>query len=188
VPMKCVTCGKENDSSAKFCGICGTELNSSPEINYELHEYQANDQGMVGFGEAIKLGFVNYFKFSGRATRAEFWWWILFGMIVSWIPLVNILSIFLIIPNLSITSRRLHDIDKTGWWQLWVFLLFVGLFILFFASIAMAVMATLSLGLLIMGLCIILWILMIVIWIRWLARQGESGTNRYGSDPRTTLR
>ena len=57
--MKCVTCGKENDSSAKFCGICGTELNSSPEINYELHEYQANDQGMVGFGEAIKLGFVN---------------------------------------------------------------------------------------------------------------------------------
>ena len=134
------------------------------------------------------MGFVNYFKFSGRATRAEFWWWILFGMIVSWIPLVNILSIFLIIPNLSITSRRLHDIDKTGWWQLWGFLLCVGLFILFFASIAMAVMATLSLGLLIMGLCIILWILMIVIWIRWLARQGESGTNRYGSDPRTTLR
>ena len=44
MPMKCVTCGKENDSSAKFCGICGTELNSSPEINYELHEYQANDQ------------------------------------------------------------------------------------------------------------------------------------------------
>jgi len=102
--------------------------------------------------------------------------------------LVNILSIFLIIPNLSITSRRLHDIGKTGWWQLGVFLSYFGLFILFFASIAMAVMATLSLGLLIMGLCIILSILMIVIWIRWLARQGESGTNRYGSDPRTTLR
>ena len=102
--------------------------------------------------------------------------------------MVNILSIFLIIPNLSITSRRLHDIDKTGWWQLWVFLLFVGLSILFFASIAIAVMATLSLGLLIMGLIIILRILKILIWIRWLARQGESGTNRYGSDPRTTLR
>ena len=36
---------------------------------------------MVRFKEAIKLGFRNYANCSGRATRAEFWWWYLFGVI-----------------------------------------------------------------------------------------------------------
>lgn len=35
------------------------------------------------FPEAIKAGFRNYAEFSGRATRSEFWWWILFTVIVS---------------------------------------------------------------------------------------------------------
>lgn len=41
-------------------------------------------QRQVGFGEAIGRVFKNYFNFSGRASRSEFWWWQLLNMLVSW--------------------------------------------------------------------------------------------------------
>ena len=34
---------------------------------------------MVGFGAAIKRGFAGWSTWSGRATRAEYWWWTLFA-------------------------------------------------------------------------------------------------------------
>ena len=69
--MKCPTCRTENKPDAKFCGICGTAL-SFKEVVGDIR------QARVAFGEAIGLGFKNYFKFSGRATRAEYWWFCLF--------------------------------------------------------------------------------------------------------------
>ncbi len=38
---------------------------------------------MISFTGAVKLGFQRYFDFSGRSTRAEFWWWILFGFLAT---------------------------------------------------------------------------------------------------------
>ena len=87
----------------------------------------------VGFPNAVKLGFQRYFDFSGRSSRAEFWWWLLFnalGGIGAFIidaaagsaPTIQTLfSIALFIPNLAIGVRRLHDINKSGWWQLIAF-------------------------------------------------------------------
>lgn len=78
-----------------------------------------------------------YFDFSGRSTRSEFWLFILFQFLISlalvvldqvlfrvpitsedYGPLTIIGTLFHIIPTLSVAARRLHDTDKTGWWQL----------------------------------------------------------------------
>lgn len=92
----------------------------------------------VGFLEASRLGFQNYFRFSGRAQRAEFWWFQLFMTLVMIVlvildvsifgyeesdpePFSNIWLVVTFIPTLSIGWRRLHDIGKSGWWSLlWV--------------------------------------------------------------------
>ena len=36
---------------------------------------------MVSFAGAIVLGFQRYFDFSGRSSRSEYWWWILFVLV-----------------------------------------------------------------------------------------------------------
>ena len=74
--MECKTCGKENDSSAKFCGVCGTQL-IEDSIDFDPQSI-GSENPMIGFGAAIQLGFKNYINFRGRATRAEYWWWFLF--------------------------------------------------------------------------------------------------------------
>lgn len=61
-------------------------LASQPAVN-QADSYRSSYgfQRQVGFGEAVKAGFSNYFNFSGRASRSEFWWWMLFSWIVSWL-------------------------------------------------------------------------------------------------------
>ena len=93
---------------------------------------------MIGFVDAIKLGLARYADFTGRSSRAEFWWWVLFvwigsivgviidlgaGLTVSGIGIVGTLwSLAMLLPNMAITARRLHDTNKTGWWQLGIYL------------------------------------------------------------------
>ena len=47
---------------------------------------------MVGFGEAIKRGFAGWSTWSGRATRAEYWWWALFAALLLLIPWIGVLA------------------------------------------------------------------------------------------------
>ena len=86
----------------------------------------------MGFGQAISSGFSNYVNFSGRACRSEYWYWILFiiiadivaGIIDYAIGVQVVTSLFglaTILPNLAVAIRRLHDLDRTGWW------IFIGL-------------------------------------------------------------
>ncbi len=90
----------------------------------------------MSFGTAISTCFQKYATFSGRATRAEFWWWQLFttlvGLATFWIPFVGfIISLAFLIPNLAVAWRRLHDIGKAGGWYFigliplvgWIFML-----------------------------------------------------------------
>ena len=68
---------------------------------------------------AIKLYFVNYFNFSGRASRAEFWWVYLALTIIGFVPLVGIfIQLVTFIGLISLTSRRLQDVGFSGWYQL----------------------------------------------------------------------
>jgi len=89
----------------------------------------------MDFQTSIKTCFNKYAVFSGRASRSEFWFFVLFGFLGGIItaiidvmilgfpaekngPINLIFSIALIIPSISVTARRLHDINKSGWWQL----------------------------------------------------------------------
>lgn len=70
----------------------------------------------------------NYVNFEGRATRPEFWWFFLFNVIVSLIlnlfgpkvgtTLSGIWSLAILLPYLGLSVRRLHDINKSGWYLL----------------------------------------------------------------------
>ncbi len=74
----------------------------------------------MGFGEAISTCFKKYFDISGRARRSEYWFWCLFtflvGLVTGWIPFVGIIiTLALLIPNITVTVRRLHDVGLSGW-------------------------------------------------------------------------
>lgn len=84
----------------------------------------------------------NYANFSGRDTRQQFWMFYLFYVIASIILnvidsvidtgglLAGIFSLASFLPAISITTRRLHDIGKSGWWQLIVLIPLIGLIVL----------------------------------------------------------
>lgn len=87
----------------------------------------------MNFSEAITSGFQNYANFKGRAQRSAFWYWSLFAFIVYVVamlldqyvldydttgPIYGLSALALLLPSLAVGARRLHDIDRTGWWQL----------------------------------------------------------------------
>jgi uncharacterized membrane protein YhaH (DUF805 family) len=80
-------------------------------------------------------------NFSGRAIRSEFWYWFLFAVLVviatsvvdavlfselEVSPISTLAGLALILPGISISIRRLHDLDRSGWWYLLVFVPLVG--------------------------------------------------------------
>ena len=85
---------------------------------------------MSWYLEALK----KYAVFSGRSRRSEYWFFVLFNLIVYIVLslidallgtynivqgvglLSGIYSLAVLIPTLAVTVRRLHDIDRTGWW------------------------------------------------------------------------
>jgi uncharacterized membrane protein YhaH (DUF805 family) len=100
----------------------------------------------MNFGEAIASGFRNYVNFTGRALRSEYWYWALFAFLVSIATLAIDLTLFphaefgpinglaglaLFLPGLAVSVRRLHDIDRTGWWLL-LMLTVIGLVVLIY--------------------------------------------------------
>ncbi len=82
----------------------------------------------MDFVTAIKTVFSKYATFTGRARRSEFWYWYLFTMIVGFVTqlfglfglgfMTVVVSLCLVIPNLAVSIRRLHDIGRSGWWLL----------------------------------------------------------------------
>jgi uncharacterized membrane protein YhaH (DUF805 family) len=102
----------------------------------------------MNFWQAIGSGYKNYVNFSGRAIRSEYWYWFLFTLlggfateildagifssqIPSASPLNGVFNLLTFLPSLAISVRRLHDIDRTGWWILIAFTI-IGLFVLFY--------------------------------------------------------
>lgn len=100
------------------------------------------------FSESVRTCLQKYADFSGRAGRPEFWWFFLFGCLVSFgaavldailgldfdsgafansgvIGIVSSLALFL--PQLAVNVRRLHDTGRSGWWVLIVLVPCLGL-------------------------------------------------------------
>lgn len=124
------------------------------------------------FSQSIASVFSQYASFTGRAPRSEYWWFVLFSVIVQWLaglvdwvlfadysfwrygetdlftPISSILVLALLLPWLSVSARRFHDMDRTAWWLL-LYLTGIGSIIIFF----------------------------------WFMFRGTPGPNRYGPDP-----
>ena len=98
----------------------------------------------MSFFDAVKSAFSKYATFSGRASRSEFWFFYLFLLIASFITaiidaavlgnqnsfLTAILFLATLLPLIAITTRRLHDTNRSGWWQLLPLIPLVGAIIL----------------------------------------------------------
>ena len=114
--------------------------------------------GIIAIVKSVILK--NYVNFEGRATRAEFWWFVLFNFVIGLILgvlgkvgaiLSGIWGLGILLPQLGLGARRLHDINKSGWYLLLAFIPLVGAIIL----------------------------------IIWLAKEGDPTENQYGPVPTT---
>jgi len=107
----------------------------------------------MGFVEASKSYLVKWLNFKTRASRSEYWWGYLFSVIMSFTISFIIgfvaalfgveedsatagllqlpLALFLMIAGLSLSVRRLHDIDRSGWWNLIIFTI-IGIVVLLY--------------------------------------------------------
>ena len=88
------------------------------------------------FQESVRTCFAKYFAFEGEATRSEYWWFVLFIVGVGFALAVvsrflsGVFSLLTIIPAISAATRRLHDTNRSGWWQLLVFVPVFGTLVL----------------------------------------------------------
>ena len=106
----------------------------------------------MGFVEAVKALYKNYVKFDGRAMRSEYWWPTLYIYILYFFMLVGagllgetlggivalivgVVMLGSIIPLIAVTVRRLHDVDKSGWFFLLSLIPIVNFYILYLTII-----------------------------------------------------
>jgi uncharacterized membrane protein YhaH (DUF805 family) len=86
---------------------------------------------MRDFVGAVRAGFSKYADFTGRASRPEFWYFVLFGVLTQLVMRILlsgdrrttnigalVAALPLILPYLAVGARRLHDTGRSGWWQL----------------------------------------------------------------------
>jgi uncharacterized membrane protein YhaH (DUF805 family) len=106
--------------------------------------------------ESTTSAMTNIISWKGRASRSEFWWFTLFICLVTILTIIadlvifgeemllmepyavvnftNIFNIFIVLPSLSVTFRRLHDVNKSGWWLLLYFTL-IGILVILYWNI-----------------------------------------------------
>jgi uncharacterized membrane protein YhaH (DUF805 family) len=143
----------------------------------------------MGFGEAVKSGFSKYFVFSGRATRPEYWYFVLFDVLSNFVGQLcdaalgtgfgksgvfsGLVALALVIPHTAVGFRRLHDTEHSGWW--------VG------GSLLLAIVAGVLLVVL-KPVALILFLalfLVALLMLFWLCQPGSLGDNRFGPPPPT---
>jgi uncharacterized membrane protein YhaH (DUF805 family) len=103
----------------------------------------------ISFPNAFVRFWKKYVRFDGRASRSEYWWFFLWGIIVSFVlgvigsftqdgngdstvetTLSAIWGLATILPQLALQARRLHDTNRSGWWMLIGLIPIVGWIIL----------------------------------------------------------
>jgi len=140
----------------------------------------------MGFREAVTVCIQDYYTFSGRARRPEFWWFWLFLVVVSLILSVidsvifgrdmllglnGLFGLLTFLPQLAVSWRRMHDTGRPGWFNLLPVIPILPLLIidlgdpvpelvLLYASVAL-----------------------VIVVLVWLVLPSQSGENRFGPEP-----
>ena len=145
----------------------------------------------MNFSQSVSTCFKKYFVFDGRAKRSEYWFFFLFYILAGGIsgfldvaifgpgfwkdhgPINVIVNLILIIPILSAGARRLHDTNRSGWWQL---LGLIGFAITYYQKDMLTKGLITSSYFILSFLALGIYILLIV----WLASKGEKKKNRFG--------
>lgn len=77
------------------------------------------------FVDSVKVCFSKYATFQGRARRPEFWWFMLFCVLAVSLAealvgegFSGLVTLGVLLPAIAVSTRRLHDIGRKGWWQL----------------------------------------------------------------------
>jgi len=134
-----------------------------------------------------------YAQFSGRASRAEYWWFYLATIIIGLIAGVidgimgntevgwfgGIINLALLVPTISVTVRRLHDTDRSG---LWLLIGLIAMVVLL--AVAFTLGASENLGFSAMMVVAIIFIMIVAITLFvFMVLPGTDGPNGYGPDP-----
>lgn len=155
--IACPICSEQIEEGTSLCPHCHESLIPNKECNENRHSIHTNkEQRATSF---ISHYFINvilkhYADFKGKATRKQYWLYILFYLVIviamscadrlleidfqvyeeslgyGW--LFTLVSLVLWIPSLAIIIRRLHDIGKSGWWILVALIPIAGIFWLLF--------------------------------------------------------
>lgn len=173
--MQCNFCGNENPDDATFCMSCGKSLEQGQTSSFESQEQDAeevyeyynfdneNGRQLSLFSYYVKC-FQSFWVFDGRARRCEYWGFVLYNGLVSFIlifilylllpvsiasAIYDLYNLIIFLPGLAVAVRRMHDIDKSGWYVLIALIPIVGILIALFLD----------------------------------CRKGTDGPNKYGPDP-----
>lgn len=155
----------------------------------------------MGFGEAVRSVFSKYFQFSGRSRRSEYWYFVLFTLIVSIVlaivdaaafnsgpedigPLGGIFTLATVIPGLAVSVRRLHDINRTGWWIAPLYLLLIPMMFFFFSTPASVGSAGSGETLMLSAIFALAFLGFAMLLLVWACTNGTAGPNKYGPDPK----
>lgn len=117
----CRGCAKEISSLAVACPQCGAPQAAQPS-------YASGPAITTGnpYVEALK----NYAEFKGRATRREYWMFVLINLGICILMgvldamlntkgvLYNLYNLAMFLPSIAVGARRMHDTDRSGWWLL----------------------------------------------------------------------
>ena len=148
-----------------------------------------------GFREAISVCLRKYITFSGRASRSEYWYFILFGFLVGVAtslidrtifgiesessPIYWLASLALLLPSIAAAVRRLHDTNRSGWWYGSLIIgPFGGMFIIgFMIAVTPYTSGDLAVPLALFAIAILVYAIVLIVF---LCKRGDPGPNRFG--------
>lgn len=170
--LNCSSCNAPLTPGALRCDYCGNASPAAAALGWhrpattapvyrplERYQYTRSDRGRVRLGTAfpaIVRCFAKYIGFTGRASLAEFWWWVVFQIAMFWVIAIGNAGINVMtnhtetdvafkvllwwwaltfFPGWAVTVRRLHDVRRSGWNTLWLLTYIGALPLLYWVSL-----------------------------------------------------